>query len=67
MYYDTFKYPSEWTESWDSYTIHRPHVAKAIIEHMENYRTRLPMLHKQTEDLHERFFSAQGLVQQFNN
>ena len=62
MYFDTFKYPSEWTESWDAYQTHRPYVAKAIIEHMENYRTRLPMLHKQTEALHEHFFSATGLL-----
>ncbi len=65
MYYDTFKYPSEWTESWESYQTHRPYVAKTIIEHMENYRTRLPMLRKQTEDLHERFFSAKELISRF--
>ncbi len=65
MYYDTFKYPSEWTESWESYQTHRPYVAKTIIEHMENYRTRLPMLRKQTEDLHERFFSAKELMSRF--
>ena len=65
MYYDTFKYPSEWTESFEAYQTHRPYVAKAIIEHMENYRTRLPMLIKQTEALHERFFSAKELVSRF--
>ena len=67
MYFDTFKYPSEWTESFESYQTHRPHVAKAIIEHMENYRTRLPMLQKQTEALHEQFFSAKGLIGNINN
>ena len=65
MYFDTFKYPSEWTESFESYQTHRPYVAKAIIEHMENYRTRLPMLIKQTEALHEQFFSANKLVSRF--
>ena len=67
MYFDTFKYPSEWTESFEAYQTHRPYVAKVIIEHMENYRTRLPMLQKQTEALHERFFSAQGLVGNISN
>lgn len=62
MYFDTFKYPSEWTESFEAYQAHRPHIAKTIIEHMENYRTRLPMLVKQTESLHEHFFSARGLL-----
>lgn len=65
MYFDTFKYPSEWTESFEAYQTHRPYVAKAIIEHMENYRTRLPMLIKQTEALHEQFFSANKLVSRF--
>ena len=65
MYFDTFKYPSEWTENFEAYQTHRPYVAKAIIEHMENYRTRLPMLIKQTEALHEQFFSANKLVSRF--
>ena len=65
MYFDTFKYPSKWTESFEAYQTHRPYVAKAIIEHMENYRTRLPMLIKQTEALHEQFFSANKLVSRF--
>ena len=62
MAFDTFKYPSEWTESFEAYQTHRPYVAKAIIEHMENYQTRLPMLIKQTEALHDNFFSARHLL-----
>ena len=62
MAFDTFKYPSDWTLSWDHYTANRPQLCKVIIEHMENYRTRLPMLIKQTESLHEHFFSARGLL-----
>ncbi len=66
MYFDTFKYPSEWTESYEAYDTHRPQVVKTIIEHMEFYKTRLPVLHKQTEALHEQFFSAKELVRKFN-
>jgi len=62
MYYDTFKYPSEWTESYDAYTVYRPDLCCAIIEHMENYSSRIPYIHKQAKDLHERFFSATGLL-----
>jgi len=58
MYFDTFKYPSVWTESFDSYTAHRQEVCMAIIQHMENYSTRLPKLFQQTEKLREHFFSA---------
>ncbi len=65
MYYDTFKYPSKWTESFDSYSVYRPDLCLKIIEHMVNYNTRLPMLRKQTEDLHERFFSAKEIYRRF--
>jgi len=58
MYYDTFKYPSEWTESFDAYTAHRPNLCRLIIEHIANYDTRLPQLRKQADDLTNNFFSA---------
>ena len=63
MYYDTFKYPSKWTESFDSYTVYRPDLCRAIIEHMDNYKSRLPKLKKQTLDLTEHFFSAKVLLE----
>jgi hypothetical protein len=62
MYYDTFKYPSLWTESFESYTTFRPDLCHKIIEHMENYSTRITSVHKQAKDLHEQFFSAGGLL-----
>lgn len=66
MYFDMFKYPSKWTEDYNSYTAYRPDLCRAIISHMDNYKTRLPMLKKQTESLHEHFFSATDLVGRFN-
>ena len=65
MYFDTFKYPSKWTEDYDTYTAYRPDLCRAIMSHMDNYKTRLPMLKKQTEALHERFFSAKDLIDRF--
>ena len=65
MYFDGFKYPSKWTEDYNSYTAFRPDLCRAIISHMDNYKTRLPMLKKQTEALHEQFFSANDLVRRF--
>jgi hypothetical protein len=62
MAFDTFKYPSKWTESYEAYEVYRPDICKVIIEHMENYRTRLPMLHKQMETLRDNFFSAGNLL-----
>jgi len=63
MYYDTFKYPSEWTESFEAYTAHRPELCMAIIQHMENYATRIPQVRKQAHDLHTQFFSATSLLE----
>jgi len=62
MAFDTFKYPSAWTESFEAYTAHRPEVCHKIIQYIENYEKFLPQLKKQKEILHERFFSATGLL-----
>jgi hypothetical protein len=62
MYYDTFKYPSKWTESFESYTVFRPDLCNKIIQFMENYKKFIPTVHKQARDLHDQFFSATGLL-----
>ena len=64
MAYDTFKYPSNWTESFEAYQAHRPEVCGKIMQYMDNYDKFLPQLKKQTRDLTEQFFSAYGL---YNN
>ena len=64
MYYDTFKYPSSWTESYEAYTVHRPELCAKIMQYMDNYDRFLPQLRKQTRDLTDNFFSANGL---YNN
>jgi len=63
MYYDTFKYESKWTESWDAYNVYRPDLCRAIMSHMDYYETRLPQVRKQAIDLTEHFFSAGGLLE----
>jgi hypothetical protein len=63
MAFDTFKYPSEWTENYASYEAHRPELCHRIIENMEFYRTRLPSLNKQVESLKEHFFSCNKLLE----
>jgi glycosyltransferase involved in cell wall biosynthesis len=62
MAMDMFKYPSEWTESFEAYQFHRAELCSKIIEHMENYRTQLPSLNKQVEILKENFFSCKELL-----
>jgi glycosyltransferase involved in cell wall biosynthesis len=63
MYMDTFKYPSEWTENFEAYEAHRPNLCFAIMQHMDNYTTRIPQIRKQTRQLTENFFSAHTLLE----
>jgi hypothetical protein len=62
MYYEGFKYPSEWTESFASYTTYRKEICYKIIQYMENYEKMLPNLNKQALDLTEHFFSCNKLL-----
>ena len=62
MYYEGFKYPSEWTESWDLYLVHRADICYTIIQMMNNYERHIPQLRKQSEDLSKYFFSATNLL-----
>jgi glycosyltransferase involved in cell wall biosynthesis len=64
MAFDTFKYPSEWTESFEAYTVHRKEICMKIIQYMENYEKFLPSLNKQVDSLKEHFFSADLLYKQ---
>ncbi len=63
MAYATFKYPSEWTNSWNHYVANRPELCAKIIQYMDNYEKFLPTLRKQTQDLTDNFFSATGLLE----
>ena len=62
MAFDTFKYPSEWTDSYEAYDSARPVICNKIIQYMNHYDQFLPQVRKQTEALHEHFFSATGLL-----
>jgi len=62
MYDDVFKYPSEWTESWDSYIKHKDALMALIVAHMENYEQNLPKIQQQADSLTTNFFSATALL-----
>ena len=64
MAFDTFKYPSEWTESYQAYDSARPAICNKIMQYMNHYDQFLPQLRKQTEALREQYFTATGL---YNN
>jgi len=63
MALDAFKYPSEWTESFDSYTVYRKEICHKIIQYMENYEKFLPSLNKQADLLTENYFSCKNLLE----
>jgi len=62
MYYNTFKYPSEWTSSFESYQAHRAELCMKIIQYMTNYDQFKSQVRKQAVDLTEQFFSADSLL-----
>jgi hypothetical protein len=66
MYYDTFKYPSHWTENFEAYDAHRPLLCSKIIQFMDNHSKFIPTVRKQARDLHDRFFSATKLLSNIN-
>ena len=62
MYYEGFKYPSEWTQDWDSYIQNRERLCHHIIVTMTHYEKRIPQVQKQARDLTERFFHSTMLL-----
>jgi glycosyltransferase involved in cell wall biosynthesis len=63
MYYDTFKYPSIWTESYEAYEAARPALCYKIIQYMNNYEQFKYQVRRQATDLTEHFFSATTLLE----
>ena len=63
MYFDEFKYPAVWTESYKSYNVHRNNICYKITQYMENYDKFVPRVRKQTLALSENFFNCDVLIQ----
>ncbi len=63
MALDTFKYPSEWTESFEAYTVHRKEICAKIIQYMENYEKFIPSLNKQVDMLTKNYFSCNNILE----
>jgi len=56
-----FKYPSKWTESFESYLTHKNDLVDYIINYMENYESYLPALDKQKKLLQNNFFNGKAI------
>lgn len=62
MYFDEFKYPSNWTENYQSYLNYRSEICDRIVRYMTNYDQYLLKIRQQKERLQENFFSANGIL-----
>jgi hypothetical protein len=65
MYYNTFKYPSKWTESYEAYEVYRPDLCQSIMMNMNHYDVIANTVVGQTENLTKYFFSADNLLENF--
>ena len=63
MYTGILKYPSVYTESWDSYIRHKSEVIDMIVYHIENYEHTLSLVRANAELLTKDFFSATKLLE----
>jgi len=58
-----FKYPSEWTENFDSYLHHRVKLVTRIVDYMEGHNDFMVSINKQVTKLHKEFFSGNELYE----
>jgi hypothetical protein len=61
MALDEFKYPSDWTLSYESYLNHREQVLQHIDHLMTNYDNLKPVIREQRKKLADDFFSGNAL------
>jgi hypothetical protein len=64
MYPDEFKYPSEWTDSWDNYLKHKDKLMEHIRFIMQGPTEQsLKQLQALTTSLTDNFFSANKMIE----
>ena len=63
MYADRWKYPDEWTESWDSYLTHKELLVAKIVDYITNYDEYRKFVPQQALLLNKLFFSAEKLLE----
>jgi hypothetical protein len=63
MFSKIWKYPSAWTESWDSYLEHKEELVAKIVDFMDNYSDYADYVPQQAASLTSNFFSATKLLE----
>jgi glycosyltransferase involved in cell wall biosynthesis len=66
MFSKIWKYPSVWTESWDSYLSHKEELVAKITDLMDNYSDYADYVPQQAASLTNNFFSATALLKNIN-
>ena len=61
MYDEEFKYPSEWTESFDSYTKHKSKLIEKLKNYMQNHKNYHNQLNTESAKLTQTFFSGNNM------
>ena len=67
MYYDEFKYPSEWTESVDSYQQNKHKVSAFIQDKLDNYNNYHNLIASQQERLKTDYLSSSIMMDKILN
>jgi hypothetical protein len=62
MAVEEFLYPSSWTDSMESYKMHKQKVMDKIVDYMENYEDHLVSLNKQVAKLNGDYFGCGNLL-----
>ena len=62
MAVEEFLYPSSWTDSMESYKMHKQKVMDKIVDYMENYEDYLVSLNKQVTKLNGDYFGCGNLL-----
>ena len=62
MYAEIWRYPSDWTESYDTYLAHKDELVSQIREFMTNYDEYRKLVPQQAWSLNKYFFSASALL-----
>ena len=66
MYDDQFKYPSEWTESWDSYTKYKSKVISKLKDFVDSHKNYDNLVKVNANTLGKEFFSSNKLYEAIN-
>jgi 5'(3')-deoxyribonucleotidase len=62
MYLPAFKYPSEWTSSFEAYTEHKQDLEKFIQDKLDNYENYIPFIKQQQDILIKDYLKADIMI-----